>query len=198
MLVFNREQDNVFKRRGLGARTLRVDDSVKVSSKIDVEFDKENNEIVIKEGKDKSTYILAKEIAPYGDVKNEVEVIFCNDVMLVKIIKGQFIVKNPTNDEELMLVYGGIKESETVGCDVDALRWVSVKDLESNCGEYGYLYKQYTHDFTYRLLLSSSSATHLRLAPVKNKDNEKLFFDISFGAIESVVHRRNEKFKATI
>lgn len=141
MIIYDKDANvREFSRSGaLTLKTAKLADDVDLGDEVSLDFNFEegvlhlNKAEPVAEGEHPEFMCVLKEVGLFGlknKLKTRVEIIFCDDYMLMNVLEGSIIINM---GGEIMRVTRGIDEESLPACHKDEIKWVSVEDIKQYC-----------------------------------------------------------------
>ena len=214
MLFFDKDLNkNITRSKALNYKTLVIEDGVEPGDQTDIKF-MENTINLVKSDREKPSFeevygeggssngkeepdflFVVKEFGVFKEIPNEVQLIFCDEYMLVDLIKGAIIIE--LDGKPLLVTRGDVKVPYYSMDNVVYLNPVDLGGFVSNWHKDGCKAK-YTQDYLYSAIVRGTivnnagdyPARNLTIGKMKNPDGTYANpIDISGGKIAFIAER---------
>lgn len=220
MLFFDKDLNKtVVRKKALNYKSLVIEDTVNPGDEVDIQFN-EDGILLAKSDREKPTFeevygsggapkdepdflLVVKEFGVFKDVPNEVQLILCDEYMLVDLIKGAIIVELDGN--MMMITRGNVS---VPNYNMNNVLFLNPADLsgyvcnwhKDNCR------CKYTQDYLYSAAIkgtieyskdTSFPARSLTIGKIKNADGSYADpIDISGGKIAFIAEKEADSMRS--
>lgn len=197
MLLFRENMERSFSRNNaLGMKTLEISEDVNVADAVSIGVDTDRNVMLVlpsDEDEDENgdfVRCLTKTFGVFGNIENTIEVIECDDILLINLIKGAIFVDKPDEDDEKMLVFRGINTDKLGNINTEEIVWFDTDKIQSFTQYFGKYSKQYSLDYIHTVTISIRKNGELSVKRVSEED-------ISLGGFE-ILDRKEQARQARV
>lgn len=188
MLIFNPDEREL-RRNSQRVGVLKISDDVVSKDNVDPSIEDGCLLVNKNESSEFTLYMVLNEIGLFGKQQCDVEVVLCQDKMLIKLVKGQMLIRDPQSGE-LMQVYIGLSEDEVKSVDLGKVSWISTAKVRD-------VMRYFQHDSGYDVCSKypDEFLAEIRMDGDGSCFNSKLIscYDISEGFISEYVRDLNAK-----
>lgn len=197
MLLFRENMERSFSRKNaLGMKTLEISEDVNVADAVSIGVDTERNTMLVipsNEDEDENgdfVRCLTTSFGVFGNIENTIEVIECDDILLINLIKGAIFVDKPDTDDEKMLVFRGINTDKLGNINTEEIVWFDTDKIQSFTQYFGKYSSQYSLDYIHTVTISIHKNGELNVKRVSEED-------ISLGGFE-ILDRKEQARQARV
>lgn len=195
MFLFKENGERIFKRNALGLKTLKIAEDVGVASPVSVGFEGDSLLIISSDSDsdENGDFVrcLTKSFGVFKGIENVMEVVECDDVLLINLISGAIFIDKPdSEDDEKMLVYRGINTDKLDNINIEDVVWFDSEKMRGFTQYFGKYAKSHSADYIHKVNVYIKKNDEVCVKHIEDTD-------ISLGAFE-ILERKEQARQARV